>query len=112
MWPFFNFEKTWQDLAWAVRSNEKEKQLKLIKSMIRNRRTSVKKLVKMLESHLFDADLWIKESDFANDLLVLLSRDSRTRPLVIKTLQKAKNEGGGDLDFSVSPDVVLREIGA
>jgi hypothetical protein len=42
---FFNFEKTWKNLAWATKSNEKEKQTKLIERLIRNRRRSVDELV-------------------------------------------------------------------
>jgi hypothetical protein len=65
----------------------------------------------MLRSHLFDADLWINEAEFAGNLLVMLAHDRRTRPQVIKALRETEKVGGGDVGFKVRPDWVLSEIG-
>lgn len=110
MWPFFNFQKNFEDLAWAVKRNEEGEKMKLIKRLIRNRRTSVKKLVKTLQSSIFNADIWFTESHFACDLLILLAQDKHTRPLVIKALNDAARDSSSY--YNVKPTFVLDQIGA
>ena len=109
MWPFFNFDKVFIDLAWAVKHNETAEQKKLIDYLIRNRRRSVPKLIETLKSSLFNADVWINEAQFAGDVLTVLSQDKRSQKTVIKALISVLSEPRGD--FQVKPDWILKEIG-
>jgi hypothetical protein len=110
MWPFFNFQKTFDDLARAAKRGEEKEQIKLIKRFIRFRRTSVKKLIKTLGNSLFNADIWVNEPEWAAQILMMPAQHKLTRRLVIKKLEAAANDTKGY--YCVRPQYILNQIGS
>ena len=86
---FFDFNKTFNEMGRALKHGTEDEKKNLLNKFKKNSRSCIPKLIEKLNSSLFDADIWAKESDVARIILVLLFNDQKTRHTVIKHLDEA-----------------------
>lgn len=86
---FFDFEKTFNEMGRVLKHGTEDEKKNLLKKFKKNGRKCIPKLIEKLDSSIFDADIWAKESDIAQIILVLLYNDQKTRHAVIRYLDEA-----------------------